>query len=853
VQETKLGRVSSMPNTAQMMNGVGKTAVKNDGTFVSKISLNEQPVVTSERMRVVFNGVVMNHLPVFVLSVGLIHVLLAGGYRVLLPNHIAVPMSLIALGIAFVSLTVWLSLTRWPPSLRLSHPILTIISLLAVVNALAYMYLAGEMRQTMLVFFVVLAVAQFFLSVRWFFFVLGTIFIAWIAVVWQLSSSPVYFGGILIVGIVISIVMFYVRRQSILQYEGLRLRDEWRRQELRNRARQFETNLAVGQQINSILELNELLNEVAEMIQTQYDYDYVGIFLLNETGTRLRIKAGTGTAGKQLCKDEAELSVDEQSMVGWVAVNGRHLCVNDVSQDYRYVPFNQEKAVRAELDLPLWAGNKMLGVLTLQSEQIGVFRENDMRFLQLLSTQVAIAIYNASLFQREKSARNLAETLQDTGRALTSTLEWNAVIDLILEWLSGIVPYDRGSVLVRRENELEIVAARGFPVDSQPRQIRISLENESIFREIDETKRPLFIQDVSERSDWKKVGSLAQARSWLGVPLIHGGRVTGMLSLTRLKVKPYTEDELTLATAFARQASIALENARLYEQTTRFNQQLEYEVKQRTEAIQTAYQQLEHLNRTKSDFISIVSHELRTPVTILSGYSQMLMQDQTIQSSEGLQHLAIGMQSGAVRLEEIINTMLDVAKIDNAELKLYPDALSIPALVEMVALDFEKPLADRQLTLQIESMDTLPEMFADKESLKKVFYHLMTNAIKYTPDGGSITVFGKTWTQGNSGIDTPAVELVFKDTGIGVDPTMHELIFDKFYQTGKVSLHSTSKTQFKGGGPGLGLAVCRGIVQAHRGKLWVESPRYDEESCPGSEFHLVLPLLSKDEWGEQRA
>ena len=852
MQETKLHRASRLHSTAQMMNGTGKTAVNHDRLNLLKTSLTEHPVVTPERMRTVFNGVVMSHLPIFVLSVGLIHVLLAGGYRILLPVDTAVPMSLIALGIAFIALTIWLSLTRWKPPLRLSHPILAVISLLAVVNALAYMYLAGEMRQTMLVFFVVLAVAQFFLSVRWFFLVLGTIFAAWIAVVWQLSSSPVYFGGILIVGIIISIIMFYVRRQSIMQYEGLRLRDEWRRGELRNRAQQFETNLAVGQQINSILELDTLLNEVAEMIKSQYAYDYVGVFLLNKSGDELRIKAGTGTEGKRLCEEEASLPVDENSLVGWVAVNGRPLCVNNVTQDKRYVPLNQDKQVRAELDLPLWAGNQMLGVLTLQSKQIGAFRDNDMRFLQLLSTQVAIAIYNASLYQREISARNLAETLQDTGRALTSTLEWDAVIDLILEWLSGIVSYDRGSVLVRRDDELEIVAARGFPANSNPRQIRISLENESIFKEIDETKRPLFIPDVSKRADWQKVGSLVQARSWLGIPLIHGGSVTGMLSLTRLTTKPYTETEITLATAFARQASIALENARLYEQTTRFNQQLEYEVKQRTEAIQTAYEKLEHLNRTKSDFISIVSHELRTPVTILSGYSQMLMQDQNIKTDENLTYLAEGMQTGAIRLEEIINMMLDVAKIDNQELKLYPDELSIPSLVRTVVIDFEKPLAERNLTLKFEDIDNLPEMYADKDSLQKVFFHLITNAIKYTPDGGQIVVSGRVLSESESGHDD-CVEVIVKDTGIGIDPAKHELIFDKFYQTGKVSLHSSSKTQFKGGGPGLGLAVSRGIVRAHRGKLWVESSGYDEEACPGSTFHLMLPLLNQDDWNRQRA
>ncbi|KAA3663801.1 MAG: ATP-binding protein [Chloroflexi bacterium] len=94
-----------------------------------------------------------------------------------------------------------------------------------------------------------------------------------------------------------------------------------------------------------------------------------------------------------------------------------------------------------------------------------------------------------------------------------------------------------------------------------------------------------------------------------------------------------------------------------------------------------------------------------------------------------------------------------------------------------------------------------------------------------------------------------AIEMIVSDSGIGIDREMHELVFDKFYQTGEVSLHSSSRTMFKGGGPGLGLAVCRGIVEAHKGKLWVESAGHDEETCPGSAFHMVLPILKKGEVG----
>ena len=133
----------------------------------------------------------------------------------------------------------------------------------------------------------------------------------------------------------------------------------------------------------------------------------------------------------------------------------------------------------------------------------------------------------------------------------------------------------------------------------------------------------------------------------------------------------------------------------------------------------------------------------------------------------------------------------------------------------------------------------LPSIPADKELIYKVFYHVIMNAIKYTPDGGSIKISGRI-VEDNP--DSPEVEIAVQDTGIGIDPQYHELVFEKFYQTGEVLLHSSGKTKFRGGGPGLGLAIARGIVDAHGGRIWLESPGYNEKTFPGSTFYVRLPM-----------
>jgi len=157
-----------------------------------------------------------------------------------------------------------------------------------------------------------------------------------------------------------------------------------------------------------------------------------------------------------------------------------------------------------------------------------------------------------------------------------------------------------------------------------------------------------------------------------------------------------------------------------------------------------------------------------------------------------------------------------------------------------IQADFEEAAAERQLTIQLENLEDLPHVKADPTMLVKVYQNLVGNAIKYTPDGGMITISGQAVSDSELG---ECVEMLVHDTGIGIDPEYHELIFEKFFQTGTVALHSSGETKFKGGGPGLGLAIVRGIIQAHNGRIWIESPGYDEQNCPGSTFHILLPVV----------
>ena len=249
---------------------------------------------------------------------------------------------------------------------------------------------------------------------------------------------------------------------------------------------------------------------------------------------------------------------------------------------------------------------------------------------------------------------------------------------------------------------------------------------------------------------------------------------------------------------------------------------------------------LERLDKSKSDFISIAAHELKTPLTLMEGYSAMLREiiEQKKIFDDHIFSLLDGMDSGSRRLREIISDMIDVSLIDNNMLSLNLQPTWIYKILDRINQEVEDTLKFRQLSLTINRFsgdDVL--YFYDGERLYQAISNVITNAIKYTPDGGKIVVEGRSL----QGI----VEIVIIDNGIGIDYVDQVKIFDKLQPIGDPAYHSSGKLKFKGGGPGLGLPIAKGIIEAHGGRIWVESEGYDENSCPGSTFHILLPARTE--------
>jgi len=217
----------------------------------------------------------------------------------------------------------------------------------------------------------------------------------------------------------------------------------------------------------------------------------------------------------------------------------------------------------------------------------------------------------------------------------------------------------------------------------------------------------------------------------------------------------------------------------------------------------------------------------------------MLLQNPEIPGSvdeEGSpRHLLQSIADAVQRLSQVFDEIRNVSLIDSERLDLAFAPLPLGSLVRRVIRNLRNFGPERDLTIEVRGLESLPMLHGDEKRLYQAIWNVISNAMKYTPDGGRITIEGRM-------LEDAMVDLVVRDTGVGISPEDVERIFERFYVLEDTSFHHSSKTAFRGGGLGLGLTVARGIVEAHGGKIWAESEGHDEEALPGSTFHILLPI-----------
>jgi signal transduction histidine kinase len=437
--------------------------------------------------------------------------------------------------------------------------------------------------------------------------------------------------------------------------------------------------------------------------------------------------------------------------------------------------------------------------------------------------------------------------LYNVSRAMSSTLDLKQILTSVTENLVSVPQIDRCAVWLadKEAYELSVIVAQGIEAEKLEGAYLLVEEDRSVVTRAFQMRQ---LQLVSQLNPLEEIlAPLFPQRTLLVVPIQGEDRPVGVISVDRLaQERSLGTAVIEMVQAVADQAAVALRNIELYEEVVAFNQQLEQRVQERTEELARLNRDLAKLNKKKSDFVAIAAHELKTPLTLIQGYAEMLAEGEVHRlQSEALERLASGIVNGTNRLRTIVEDIIDVSLIDTEVLSLNLELTSLFNVVELACGEWRESATKRGLEIAVDDFSHLPYIEADALRLHQVFDNIIGNAVKYTPDGGRVEILARTL---EPQADQPTfVEVVVSDTGIGIDLEEQERIFDKFYRVESPDFHSSSKTKFLGAGPGLGLTIAKGIVEAHGGRIWVESPGFDLEKCPGSHFHILLPARSA--WG----
>jgi signal transduction histidine kinase len=504
-----------------------------------------------------------------------------------------------------------------------------------------------------------------------------------------------------------------------------------------------------------------------------------------------------------------------RDLIGDVAMLDRKIVhVEDIQNDARY-PASQALArimgYRAALSVPMLRDSGPVGAISVFRQEARRFTEAEIALLRTFADQAVIAIENSRLFEEVQARNRDLTALGEVGRAVSSTLDLKVVLKTIVDRAVHLSGTDAGSIFYYREGtgrfELGETTGLDEQVVAKLRNLDISLR-ESGLAEAIAGRQPLQIPDLTQRPSEPLRDAVLEAgfRASLVVPLLGADRPLGTLILRRRSPGEFSASVISLMLAFADQSVIALENARLFEEIAQKGRELEI------------------ASQHKSQFVANMSHELRTPLAAILGYAE-LMQERFYEplGQKSLDALA-RIRSNGKHLLGLINTVLDIAKIESGQFTLNMAEYAIESVVETVRSATESLAQNKKLALKTEVAKSLPIGLGDEQRLTQVLLNLVGNAIKFT-DRGEVRVTAKA--------ENGHFAVSVMDTGPGIPEAEQKRIFEQFHQV------DSSNTKAKGG-TGLGLAIAKQIVEMHGGRIWVESIL-----GKGSTFQMELPTRAQ--------
>jgi signal transduction histidine kinase len=438
-----------------------------------------------------------------------------------------------------------------------------------------------------------------------------------------------------------------------------------------------------------------------------------------------------------------------------------------------------------------------------------------------------------------RTGYDLDEKLRGYSLVIANIIDLEQLAAVVVRTVSAVLDVDRAALIIVTEENGEIRLQPLQGVGDVP-QRELSLDVISpVIKHLQGQQKLLFQRDLAQDLALQNLAPHVQA--WLQqsgmevyVPIFAKSIFLGILAAGPPRSgEPFESREQAFLSALANQTAVALQNARMFEDMRELN----FEITQLNQDLHRAMERVERLDRAKTDFLTITSHELRTPLTHVKGYSDLLTELCAVGTitPEQIEEITQSIGRATDRLETIVESMLNMSQLEAAHLELFLSPTTLQAVLRMALKPWMQPIQQRQLHLTVQGVEGIPPIVVDLQRLSQAFGNLISNAIKYTPDGGTISIHARR-------INDALYEVTVTDNGVGIDPADQELIFDKFFRAGQPNLHSSGEFSFMGGGPGLGLSIARAVIEAHGGRIRATSEGYDQERCPGSAFHVVLPL-----------
>jgi PAS domain S-box-containing protein len=589
---------------------------------------------------------------------------------------------------------------------------------------------------------------------------------------------------------------------------------------LERRAAQLVLLNHIGEQIASEIDLSKLLDSAAQVIQTNFGYYHVAIFTPNPEQTELRMRSASGSFSA-LFPGDHHLKYD-QGMVGWTAAHKSMTLSNDVRLEPRYTNLYPNKIfTRSELAVPILIGDKLLGVLDIQSPLENAFDDNDVRVMRTVAYQIAIAIENASLYdearhqllEREKK-ENMLRIQRDLLVSLSLAKSLEDTLQTAVEIIAGELRASQVTISwINWENHTiqPVVCCGCKPAPShQPLPM-----NGGIDSWVAQNSQPVLYPDgnlppgLEVRSHHNGI---------ICVPLISRGQVTGIISVESSDLNAFNQDDLRLLTTLANSLVILIERARLFEEVEKARTELE----NRATELEEANKNLRELDRLKSQFLANMSHELRTPLNSVIGFSEVLVDQLNGPLNTDQVEFAQDILDSGKHLLALINDLLDFSKIEAGRMGLEASTFDVTHLFNELRITISALVEKKSQVLVFRQEGENLCLTVDHLRIKQVFLNLLGNAIKFTPEGGTITVACRK-------VEPGWLLFSVQDTGIGIRPEDHELIFEEFRQVDGSFTREVS-------GTGLGLSISKRIVEMHNGRIWVES-----SLGAGSTFYIFIP------------